>query len=207
MTFACVRLDNEDSFRLMFIGVQELERHPLRVEEEFAPGSIDFRTRDFRQVAPLTVELAAELDGNEIHIVGRLATRVAITCARCLEPVEREMASRFDLHYRPVSAISRDERFDSRSLSRATDEEEIALDRENLEVGFYVGEGLFLADVVAEQVHLALPMKVVCREECRGFCPGCGANLNREACRCGPRAVDPRLAPLAEWAAKKKSSR
>lgn len=177
----------------MFIGIQELERQPLRFEEEFAPGTIDFRTRDFRQVAPLTVELAAELDGNEIHIVGRLAARVAITCARCLEPVEREIASRFDLHYRPVSAISRDE--------------EIALDRENLEVGFYVGEGLFLADVVAEQVHLALPMKVVCREDCRGFCPGCGANLNREACRCGPRAVDPRLAPLAEWAAKKKSSR
>jgi len=207
LTFACVRLDNEDSFRLMFIGVQELERHPLRFEGEFAPGTIDFRTRDFRQVAPLTVELAAELDGNEIHIVGRLAARVEITCARCLEPVEREMASRFDLHYRPVSAISRDERFDSRSPSRATDEGEMALDREDLEVGFYAGEGLFLADVVAEQVHLALPMKVVCREECRGFCPGCGASLNREACRCGPRAVDPRLAPLAEWAAKKKSSR
>lgn len=169
----------------MFIGVKELERHPLRLEEEFAPGTIDFRTRDFRQVAPLQVKLAAELDGNEIHIVGRLAARVELTCARCLEPVERELTARFDLHYRPVSAISRDE--------------EVGLDREDLEVGFYTGEGLFLADVVVEQVHLALPMKVVCREECRGFCPGCGANLNRERCQCGPRPVDPRLAPLAAW--------
>lgn len=173
----------------MFIGIKELERQPLRFREEFDPGTIDFRTREFRQAAPLRVELAAELEGNEIHIAGRLATRVELTCARCLESVEREMAPRFDLRYRPVSTISRDE--------------EIALTAEDLEVGFYADDGVFLADVLAEQVHLALPIKVVCREQCRGLCPGCGANLNRESCRCGPRAVDPRLAPLAEWAAKK----
>ena len=169
----------------MFIGIKELERHPLRFREEYAPGTIDFRTGEFRQAAPLTVELAAELEGAEIHIVGRLATRLALACARCLEPVEREMAPRFDLHYRPVASIAR--------------EEEITLAADDLEVGFYAGQGLFLADVVAEQVYLALPMKVVCREDCRGLCPGCGVNLNRERCRCAPRALDPRLAPLAEW--------
>ncbi len=89
-------------------------------------------------------------------------------------------------------------------MSTISRDEEIALATEDLEVGFYQEDGLFLADVVAEQIHLSLPMKVVCREECRGLCPGCGANLNRERCRCGPRAVDPRLAPLAEWASKKK---
>lgn len=174
----------------MFIGVKELERHKLTFREEFAPGTIDFRTRDFRQVAPLSLELEAELAGAQIHIVGRLATRVELTCARCLQPVERELAPGFDLLYRPVATIGRDE--------------ELALKTEDLEVGFYVDDGLFLADVVAEQMHLALPMKVVCREDCRGLCPGCGVNLNRERCRCGPPAVDPRLAPLAEWAARKK---
>ncbi|MFQ5723317.1 MAG: DUF177 domain-containing protein [Terriglobia bacterium] len=176
----------------MFIGVKELERHPLRFREEFGPGTIDFRTGDFRQAGPLRVDLAAELEGAQIHIAGRLVVRLEFTCARCLEPVVREMAPRFDLLYRPVSTITRDE--------------EIGLGRESLEVGFYVRDGVFLADVVAEQVHLALPMKVVCREECRGLCPGCGANRNREKCRCGPRAVDPRLAPLAEWAGRKKGS-
>jgi len=177
----------------MFIGVKELERHPLRFHEEFAPGTIDFRAGEFRQAAPLTVELAAELEGAEIRIVGRLAGRLELACARCLELVERDVAARFDLHYRPVASIARDE--------------EVGLKPDDLEVGFYAGEGLFLADVVVEQIYLALPMKVVCREECRGLCPGCGMNLNREACRCGPRALDPRFAPLAEWAAKKKRSR
>lgn len=175
----------------MFIGIKELERHKLTFREEYPPGTIDFRTRDFRQVAPLGVELSAELEGREVRIVGRVATRLELACARCLEPVAQEIARTFDLLYRPVASISRDE--------------ELELTPEELEVGFYTGEGLFLADVVAEQVHLALPMKVVCEEECRGLCPHCGANLNRERCRCGPQPPDPRLAPLAAWVAEKKA--
>jgi len=96
------------------------------------------------------------------------------------------LASSFDLRYRPVSRIG-------------AGEDEVELAPEDIEVGFYTGDGLFLADVVAEQVNLALPMKVLCGEECHGLCPHCGANLNRERCRCGPRPVDPRLAPLARW--------
>jgi uncharacterized protein len=171
----------------MFIGVKELEQHKLTFREEFAPGTIDFRTREFRQAAALRVELSAELEGREIHIVGRLSTRLELTCARCLEPVTKELNPRFDLLYRPVASI------------RVGEGQEIELAREDTEIGFYTGDGLFLADVVAEQVHLALPMKVLCGEECQGLCPGCGANLNRERCRCGPRPVDPRLAPLARW--------
>ncbi|MFQ5664703.1 MAG: DUF177 domain-containing protein [Terriglobia bacterium] len=174
----------------MFIGVKELERHPLRFREEFAPGTIDFRSRDFRQAAPLQVDLEAELDGRDIRISGRFATRIEALCARCLVPVVHEVAPRFDLVYRPVSSIRRDD--------------EIELGNEDTDVGFFTGDGLFLADVLAEQVNLALPMKTLCAPECQGLCAHCGANLNRERCHCGPRAVDPRLAPLAAWAARKK---
>ncbi|HXE75850.1 MAG TPA: DUF177 domain-containing protein [Candidatus Xenobia bacterium] len=174
----------------MFISVKALEVARLVFQEEFPAGSIDFRTRDFRQVAPLRAEGWAELLGNEIRLAGKLATRLELTCARCLEPVAQEVAAGFDLLYRPVSTISR--------------EEELSLTGEDLELGFYVGQGLFLADALAEQVHLALPMKMLCREECRGLCPHCGANLNRERCKCEARAVDPRLAPLARIRAEMK---
>jgi uncharacterized protein len=56
---------------------------------------------------------------------------------------------------------------------------------------------LFLADILAEQVNLALPMKVICSSDCRGLCPHCGANLNNEECRCEKNGSDARLAPLA----------
>jgi uncharacterized protein len=45
--------------------------------------------------------------------------------------------------------------------------------------------------------NLALPMKVICRSDCRGLCSHCGANLNNEECRCEKNSADPRLAPLA----------
>jgi uncharacterized protein len=56
---------------------------------------------------------------------------------------------------------------------------------------------MFLSDILAEQMLLILPMKVICRSDCRGLCPHCGANLNSEDCRCEARSADPRLAPLA----------
>jgi hypothetical protein len=53
------------------------------------------------------------------------------------------------------------------------------------EIGFFEGEGLCSwRTYLREQVLLALPMKVICRSDCRGLCPNCGANLNHEECRC-----------------------
>jgi uncharacterized protein len=48
-----------------------------------------------------------------------------------------------------------------------------------------------LAPYVHEAIVLSAPMVVVCREDCRGLCPSCGVNLNRETCTCRPNA-DPR---------------
>jgi uncharacterized protein len=90
----------------------------------------------------------------------------------------------FDLYYRPVNGHGKPE-------------EEVRLKRGDTEIGFFEGRGLFLADVLAEQVLLTIPMKVICRSDCRGLCPHCGANLNHEECRCESHAADPRLAPLA----------
>jgi len=45
---------------------------------------------------------------------------------------------------------------------------------------------------------LSIPMKLLCREDCQGICPGCGANLNQEACRCGEKPGDPRWEKLRE---------
>ncbi len=76
----------------------------------------------------------------------------------------------FELLYRPLGAdAGRDE------LS-VTDAE--------AEIGYYQGDGVLLEDVLREQVLLALPLKITCREECKGLCPQCGKNLNQEQCSC-----------------------
>jgi uncharacterized protein len=76
-------------------------------------------------------------------------------------------------------------------------DDELHLNLDDTEIAFFEGDGLFLADILAEQVNLALPMKVICSPDCRGLCPHCGANLNNEECRCEKNGSDARLAPLA----------
>ena len=54
-----------------------------------------------------------------------------------------------------------------------------------------------LGEMVREQVLLALPLRRLCREECRGLCPSCGVNRNADSCDCHPaETVDERLAVL-----------
>ncbi|HYU46996.1 MAG TPA: DUF177 domain-containing protein, partial [Terriglobales bacterium] len=60
------------------------------------------------------------------------------------------------------------------------------------------GESLLLEDALREQVLLALPLKMVCREDCKGLCPHCGKNLNESQCSCAERLDDPRWAALKE---------
>ena len=73
-------------------------------------------------------------------------------------------------------------------------EREIAED--DLTTSFYADGVLDVADLLREQFLLALPMKPLCSEACRGLCAVCGANQNRTTCKCSPRWEDPRLAAL-----------
>ncbi len=167
----------------MFLDVKELAVRKIRIRKSYAPGTLDFHTGEFQQVEPLEVRATAELVEGQIRISGSLHTRLELACARCLDTVVEEMSRDFDLYYRPMSTIAK--------------EEEVHLRQDDTEIGFFEGEGLFLTDVLAEQVILSLPMKVICRSDCRGLCPHCGTNLNSEECRCETHAADPRMAPLA----------
>jgi len=167
----------------MFLDVKELAVRKIRIRKSYAPGSVDYHSGEFKQAGPLEVRASAELVEGQIRITGSLQTKIELVCARCLEPVVEEVSRDFDLFYRPMKTIAK--------------EEEVRLKEDDTEIAFFQGEGLFLADVLAEQVLLALPMKVICRGDCRGLCPHCGVNLNSEECRCESHAADPRLAPLA----------
>jgi uncharacterized protein len=176
----------------MFLDIKELELHPLDFEEEFQPDVIDLGG-EARQRTPLKAaghaEVVEEHHGKhqgikDIRLRGRLSTGLELQCARCLEPVKQDIARDFELLYRPLGAdAGRDE------LS-VTDAE--------AEIGYYEGDGILLEDVLREQVLLALPLKVTCREDCKGLCLHCGKNLNEEKCSCSVPMEDPRWAALKE---------
>lgn len=176
----------------MYIRLQDLEIRKLEFREEYAPDAIDLGG-DTRQIAPLRTQGRAEVvhehhGGKEIvsdiRLVGNLSTRLEVNCARCLDPVTHEIASEFDLLYRPLGS---DRRADDVSISEA-----------ETEIGYYDGEGLLLEDVLREQVLLALPLKSVCSEECKGMCPHCGRKQTEGACNCQQEIKDPRWDALNE---------
>ncbi len=167
----------------MFLDIKELAVRKLRICKSYAPGSIDFHCGEFRQSEPLEVRATAELVDGQIRISGQLHTRLELTCSRCLEGVVEEISRDFDLYYRPAAP--------------SKNGEQAQLRQDDVEIAFFQGEGIFLADVLAEQVNLSIPMKAICRSDCRGLCPSCGANLNHEECRCEIPSGDPRMAQLA----------
>jgi uncharacterized protein len=60
-----------------------------------------------------------------------------------------------------------------------------------------------LEDVLREQVLLAVPLRSLCREDCKGLCPCCGKNLNIDTCSCAAQVPDPRWAALEDIKKKK----
>jgi len=81
----------------------------------------------------------------------------------------------------------------------ASREEVEELDEEEEALRFECPDGKAdLVQLVSEQIYLALPLKPLCREGCKGLCPHCGVNRNEESCDCKEAWIDPRLAPLQQ---------
>lgn len=176
----------------MFFNIRELELHPVDFDQHFRPDAIDYGP-ELRQKSDLDASGRATLveehrGGKEtvkdIRVVGGYRTRVEVSCARCLEPVARDLAGDFDLLYRPLGV-------DAGPHQRSVHEGDT-------EIGYYQGEGIELQDILREQVLLAVPIKAVCREDCKGLCPHCGKNLNVESCQCEEERSDPRWNALKD---------
>ena len=168
----------------MFLDIHELARQKISFDQTLPPGRIDFG-EDVWQVEGLEVHGWAELVESEIRLRGTLRTTVEVPCARCLERTRRPVEMEFDLFYRSIQTISRNE--------------EVEMKGEDLDIGFYHGDGLWLEDALREQILLSLPMKCICRTDCAGLCPQCGQNRNLGECGCCPTRVDERWAPLARF--------
>jgi len=173
----------------MFFDIQVLEKRKIRFEEAFAPGEIEPLDEGLKQSGDLRAAGEAELvdpsGAREIRIRGSVRGELEVACARCLEPIRVPVEAALDLFYRPMAQIARDE--------------EIAISEAETEIGFYEGSGIELADVVREQVLVAMPIRSVCREDCRGICPVCGANRNAALCACRETLADPRWDALKHW--------
>ena len=160
----------------MIIRVSELEDEGLRVDDVAAVASA-FSDPSWRMDQ---VEILIEPDGVDVRVHGRLGATVPQTCSRCLEVFPARVDAPVDVRVVPRPATA----------------DSVELGADDLDVDFYQDDQLDVARVLETETTLALPMKPLCREDCRGLCPVCGGNRNAQACACRPEATDPRWTAL-----------
>ena len=169
-----------------FIDLKDLAADKVSFQDTFALGVVDFSADSVRQVAPLEWKATAERAGGEIRVTGSLKTSVELTCSRCLEPANYNLARDFDLFFRQRDEMMYDE------------DQEIELAEEDTRTAFFTGTQLAIGDMLHEQVLLGLPMKALCKVDCKGLCPTCGTNLNTSTCNCPREQFSPHMDALLE---------
>ena len=176
----------------MLITLVDLEREPLRYDTSFPPQGIDFGS-EVEQKGPMRAagqaELLEEHRGpkdivQDMRLRGAYEGRFQVPCARCLDPVEHPLQGEYDVLYRPLGVDA--------------DEREHSIGASETEIGYYQDGSLLLEDVLREQVLLSLPARTLCREDCKGICPRCGANGNTDPCSCEEAPADPRWSALGD---------
>ena len=167
----------------MLLDLNKLHGQREHVDRRFEASAFEPQDPDYRVVAPVEVSLDVEkVGGGAFRVTGRANTKLELDCSRCVDPYELPVDVTFELRYVPQEQNAGD------------DDREIVED--DLTTTYYREGSLDLIEMLREQFQLALPMKPLCSDACRGLCPECGANLNRTECGHQPKWEDPRLAPL-----------
>ena len=140
---------------------------------------------DCRIIDPLKAELGImPLEGGYL-VRGSITGTVVLPCNRCAEDVTVTVDSHFE-NFEETAAEPEDE-------EAATTGEDLLESRVVVENGVSY---LDLGAICWEEFVLALPVNPLCRPDCKGLCPQCGANLNDGPCQCAPEEGDPRMAVL-----------
>jgi uncharacterized protein len=101
-----------------------------------------------------------ENNGGELELLANLDTEYSTACDRCAEPVERQ-------------------------ISLKVEEEIVTGDKaEADEIYILGGKYLDIDKIIMDNILLKLPMKQLCKSECKGLCPRCGCDLNKQRCNC-----------------------
>ena len=169
-----------------FIDLKDLAHEKLSFSSRFEPGVIDLGSENVRQIGNLDWSASAERAGAEIRISGKLDTTVELACSRCLDSARFQVSKPFDLFFRERDEAMFDE------------DEEVELHENDTRTAFFTGTKLAIADILREQILLAVPMKALCTIDCKGLCPTCGTNLNSGSCGCPAEEFSPHMDTLLE---------
>jgi len=126
-------------------------------------------------LSPLRINLKVAREYDHIRVNGRVETVLSLNCARCLAEFQTEIDSSFTIFYIRAAGLPLDE--------------DVELAEEDMISATYQVDEIDFTTEIAEQILLAIPLKPLCSDYCRGLCPSCGAELNVTECACGRNDV------------------
>jgi uncharacterized protein len=168
----------------MKLNVAQLMKSPVGTIREYDLEEVLGEVEDQRLTRPLKVHLHLTRINDGLLASGEVETALDTPCSRCTEPAEQALRFHFDEQFRPTIDIA--------TGQPLKDDEDVA------DVVYTVDSNhqMDLDELIREGVVLEAPMHPLCRPDCQGLCPRCGANLNQGACGCDPDAPSGPLAAI-----------
>jgi uncharacterized protein len=154
---------------------------PFSFELFFSIEGID--REPLLEISPVRLEGEVARVEKDFLFDARLAYRGRLECSRCLASYPFEVREDFSLVLKKRSAAGRPD---------------AAPSDEDMDAYFYEEPVLPVAPIAEERIQMAVPMKPLCREDCRGLCPRCGQDWNLADCPCAVESTDPRWEALRQ---------
>ncbi len=171
------------------IYAHEIGEEGLEHEEELSSEDLAVIAENDVVYKPLGGWLKVKLSrvDDYIRVNGTIEAQVEATCVSCLDTFKVEQKLPLELFLSPGEDID----------EASADEEEILVEDEKSGIDHYnPEEPIEIGRMAIELLCIALPMHPRCKEDCKGLCQECGANLNHETCNCR-HIADPRWHALA----------
>lgn len=154
----------------MIIRLSEIEESFVARGTMEASRFNEVEDRSVRVITPVAYELTVRKFDNLVTVQGPVECTMSITCSSCLENFTLDLKAFLDIKLTP--------RIQTPRVS------EMELRPDDMDVYYYEGDEIDLDPFVYEEVLLNIPVRPVCREDCKGLCPVCGRNKNVEDCQC-----------------------
>lgn len=165
------------------LALDEIEEGVTETAFEIGADDLGLTDKFFSFPGPLRIALRIGRGLQTFNIGGTVSLTVTGECCRCLSPVEQPLEAQLQLLLQRREA--------------SEDELEAYADEDGVEIVDPGAREYDLSERLAEAVALELPMRVYCRDDCKGLCPTCGTDLNNSTCDCDSATVDPRWEALA----------